>query len=245
MNILIKPITLHTARTLMVAELSQILDHATTDQNYALAIANNVTGKRTQANRQRSYIGLKKLYRFDLTYLPFTALSYFWLLTETSSRPLLAFLYALGHDYLLAESFPVVANTQPGELLPVSRFETNLSTQHPDRFAPTTQRSIAQNLASSYKQVGYLTGKVKVFRVPIRPTLPVVTLAFLLAFLNGDRGEYLFQSRWVLALEQDADSLHHFLILGSQKGWLTYHRAGAVTAISFDSLIDQLTKYGH
>lgn len=240
-----KPITIHTARTLMIAELTQILDHTSNDQNYTLAIENNVTGKRTQANRQRSYIALKKLYRFDPTYLPFAALTYFWPLTESASRPLLAFQYALGHDYLISESFPVIAQTYPGASVSVSRFDANLGTQHPDRFTTITQYSIAKNLASSYKQVGYLTGKMKVFRVPVKPTLPVVIMAFLLSYLNGDRGEFLWQSKWVKALEQDSESLHQFLILGSQKGWLTYQKAGAVMSVSFESLIQQLSANGH
>lgn len=240
-----KPFTIHTARTLMIAELSQILDHAGYDQMYALAIENNVTGKRTQANRQRSYIALKKLYRFDPTHLPFAALVYFWSITEPTSRPLLVFQYALGHDYLLSESLPLVAQATIGSTLSVARFDANLSTQHPNLFTPITQYSISKNLASSYKQAGYLTGKVKVFRIPIKPTLPVVIMAFLMAYLNGDRGEFLFQSQWVKALEQDTENLHKFLILGSQKGWLTYQRAGLVISISFDSLLQQLSTHGH
>lgn len=240
-----KPATIHTARTLMVAELAQILDHATHDNTYAFAIENNVTGKRTQANRERSYKALIMLYRFEPSYLPFAALAHFWPITDSANQPLLVFLYALGHDYLLAESFPLVSGNTPGTPLKVGQFEANIARLRPGQFTPITQYSIAKNLASSYKQVGYLTGKVKVYRVPIRPTLPVVIMAFLMAYLNGDRGEFLWQSQWVKALEQDTESLHQFLIQAGHKGWLTYQRAGAVISVSFELLLQQLAEHGH
>ncbi|RIV27354.1 hypothetical protein DYU11_03310 [Fibrisoma montanum] len=225
----------------MTAELAQVMDHTDSNKNFALAIEHNVAGKRTQANRQRSYIALRKLYRFDTAYLPFAALFYFWKLTEPQFRPKLAFLYALGHDYLLSESFSVITNTPLGASLSVTQFQSSLANHHPNQFSEVTQYSIAKNLASSYKQVGYLVGKVKAMRIPFQSTLPVVTFAFLMAYINGDRGEYLLGSIWVKALEQDADTLHHFLVQASHKGWLTYQRAGSVMSISFESLIQEIT----
>ena len=107
----------HTSRTIMLDELSQLLDAVPGEarrQDYADAVTHdNCLGKRTAATRQLSLQRLTELYGLDGRLLLFRALRNLWG-RHSSSRPLLALLLALVRDPLLRATAGAVIATPLG-----------------------------------------------------------------------------------------------------------------------------------
>ncbi len=230
-------ITVHTSRTIMFAELAKVMDFAISDDSYLDSLKQNIAGKRTKSNQDKTTGFLTKLYTFDLDYLPFRCFKYFWALSEPEDRPVLAFLLACNRDYLLNESAPVVLDTNYGEKVAIENLEQNIESSHPEQFTPNTRRSLAQNIASSWKQAGYIVGKVKNIRTKISPSYRVVAFAVLLSYLDGHRGDYLLKSPTVKALDLNEQDLRNLLFEAAKRDLLHYQYSGSVTTVSFRNLL--------
>ncbi len=85
--------SVHTSRTMMLGELSLVLEHvgknAKADEYLAAIVEQNVLGKPTQTTRKRSAQRLVELYSLDQTRAVFRLLRHFWT-ADASARPLLA-----------------------------------------------------------------------------------------------------------------------------------------------------------
>ena len=107
----------HTSRTIMLAELSQVLDAVPLEggrADYATAIIDhNVTDKKTVATRRLTSQRLGELYGLDPSIVVFRSLRRFWD-ADPSGRPLLAQLCSLARDPLLRATAPVVLAVGPG-----------------------------------------------------------------------------------------------------------------------------------
>ena len=187
----IKNKTIHTSRTIMFAEFAKIMDYALHDGSFLDALNQNVINKKTKSGINKTTLYLKTLYGFDINQPTFKALKYFWEITDEKEKSILAFLYALGNDYLLAESFSVIAEAQIGNKLDVEKFEENIDAFYPNRYTEITRRSIAKNIASSWKQAGFIIGKFKNIRTQPVISYNIVAFAFFLAYLNELRGEFI------------------------------------------------------
>ena len=232
--------TIHTARTIMFAELERIMDCSIDDNNYIDSLNNNVIGKKSADGIRQTSSFITKLYGFDNNSTSFKAFKYFWEITEQDEKPLLALLFAIGRDYLLEESITVVGETKQGEKVTIEKMEENIESYYPNRFAVNTRKSMAQNIASSWKQAGFITGKVKNIRT--QPTIGyhVVAFAFFLAFLDGDRGDFILTSKWVKALFLSEAKLRELAIEASMRDLFQYQYGGNVTSISFSNLLTKL-----
>lgn len=237
-------ITIHTSRTIMFAELSKVMDHAMQDGRYLESLTENITNKRTKSNQEKTLRYLTQLYGFNNKDTAFQCFNYFWQHAEPQEKPLLAFLYALGRDYLLAESIQVVVAATIGEKVSIEKLMDNLEAYHPGRFSPNTSRSVAQNIASSWKQAGYITGKVKNIRTTTQPSYLAITLALLLSNLNGDRGDFIFSSKWVKALGIEEAKVRDLAFEAAKRDLLQYQFAGSVTTIAFHNLFQKLGIHG-
>jgi hypothetical protein len=238
---LTKPRSVHTSRTMMFAELEKVMDYAIDTGNFTEALEQNVAGKKSGSGVEYTAAFLKRLYGFDNGYPSFIALKYFWKASETAIRPLLAFVFAINHDNLMAESINAVANNQPGEKVTIESLEDNIEKYHPGKYSPRTRKSIAQNIASSWKQAGFIEGKVKNIRKQPEITYKVACFAFFLAYLEGHRGEFIWTSTGVKALCLTESALREHAIECAKRDLMQYQHAGSVTAISFRNL---LTKTG-
>ncbi|MBK7341711.1 MAG: hypothetical protein IPJ06_00580 [Saprospiraceae bacterium] len=236
--------TIHTSRTLMFAELARIMDHGRHGGAYLSSLDDNVISKTTRTNQAKTNRLLTNLYGFDLHRPDFKAFAYFWGQAGTEEQPILALIYALGRDYLLEESISVVHRTALGERVAVEKFEDQLEQLHPQRFSPKTLRSVAQNLASSWKQAGFITGKVKNIRTQPEITHTCISFAMLLAYLAGKRGEFILDSPWVKALGLSQDQIRALAYEATKRDLLQYNSAGEVTSISFDHLLNKLDIHG-
>ena len=232
--------TAHTHRTIMFSELAKVMDHGIEGDNYLDLIHDNVINKATKSGISHTSRYLKRLYDFDSSVPQFIAFKHFWRNSEEKYKPILAILYALGNDFLLAESIPVMNDTQIGKKVTVESLENNIENHYPQKYSENTRRSSAQNIASSWKQAGFITGKVKNIRTQTDITYLVVAFSFLMAYLNGIRGDFILKSNWVKALSLDEKTIRSHAIEAAKRDLLQYQFAGNVTSITFTNLLKKL-----
>jgi hypothetical protein len=235
-----KPSTIHTARTLMFEELSKVMDFSIEKDNYQESMANNVFGKKSEDGIKKTTNFLSQLYSFDISDTPFKVLKYFWQNTDENEKPIIALLFAIQQDYLLSESISVVAESKLLDKVEIEKIEANIEKYHPNRFTKNTLRSVAQNIASSWKQAGFITGKVKNIRTQPDVSYNCVAFAFIMAYLNGLRGDFIISSKWVKALCLNENQLRELAIEASKRGLIQYQFSGNVTSITCNELFKKL-----
>jgi hypothetical protein len=224
----------------MYTELEKVMAFSIDGDNFLESLGQNVTGKKSNSGVEKTANYLKRLYGFDKDYQPFIAFKYFFKIAEGHEKPLIAFLYAINQDDLLAESIEVLQQVKPGEKATIERFEEVIEKYHPNQYSANTRRSMAQNIASSWKQAGFIEGKVKNIRIEPHITYRVACFAFLLAYLNGDRGDFIWSSIVVKALCLPESKLRELAIECARKDVMQYQYAGNVTAISFTNLLNKI-----
>jgi len=232
--------SVHTSRTMMLAEVSLVLEHvgknAKAEEYLAAIVDHNVLGKPTQTTRKRSAQRLVELYSLDQGRAVFRLLRHFWSADE-SARPMLAFLAAAARDPLLRESTPFVVAIPMGTTVDSAQITNYLTGKYPARFKPTTLRSTAQNLASSWTQAGFLTGKLNKKRTHPVVSSVVVTYALLLGYLCGIRGKMLLDTIWTRMLDRTSAEIADLATDASKQGWMSYKAAGSVVEITFPGLL--------
>jgi len=224
----------------MFAELAKVMDHAIQDDNYLDSLSQNVINKKTNSGVKKTTGYLTALYSFDLNCPAFNALKYFWQISDEKDKPILALIYAIGHDFLLAESVPVVVETKLGEKVTIEKFDENIVSYYPNRYSEKTRRSISQNIASSWKQAGFITGRIKNIRTQPDISYLVVAFTFFMAYLDGLRGDFILTSKWVKALSLSDSIVRELAIEAAKRDFMQYQFAGSVTAISFNNLTNKL-----
>ena len=224
----------------MYAELEKVMAYSLDGDNFLESLGHNVTGKKSNSGVEKTANYLKRLYGFDMQYPPFVAFKYFWKISDPNEKPLIAFVYAVNKDDLLAESVQVLQSVKPGEKATIELFEEVIEKYHPNQYSANTRRSMAQNIASSWKQAGFIEGKVKNIRTQPEVTYRVACFAFLLAYINGDRGDFIWGSIGVNALCLYESKLRELAIECAKKDLMQYQYAGSVTAISFTNLLNKI-----
>lgn len=232
--------TVHTSRTIMYAELEKVMDYGMEGDNYIESLNSNVTGKKSNSGVNKTANYLKQLYSFDLDNNLFLAFKYFWKIADNTEKPLLAFVYAICNDNLLAESIDVVCKTQVGEKAAIEFFEDEIEKYHPKKYSPNTRKSLAQNIASSWKQAGFIQGKVKNIRTNPEISFRIACFALLLSYINGARGEFLFKGIGVKALCLPEQKLKDLAVEGAKRDLMQYQYAGNVTSIGFNNLLSKV-----
>jgi len=225
---------------MMFAELGKVMSYSLDEDIFLESLGRNVTGKQSNSGVEKTANYLKQLYGFDIHYPLFVAFKYFWKISESNEKPLITFVYAINHDDLLAESIQVLQIVKPGEKATINLFEEVIEKHHPNQYSVNTRRSIAQNIASSWKQAGFIEGKVKNIRTQPEISYRVACFAFLLAYLKGNRGNFIWSSIGVNALCLYESKLRELAIECAMKDLMQYQYAGSVTAISFTNLLNKI-----
>ncbi len=230
----------HSSRTIMLRELTLLLAACPPDASFAayqLAIVeNNVLLKKTATTRRESVRRLRELYSLNRALTLFRSLRDLWDVDQ-QARPMLALLCAVARDPLLRASVPVVLAIQPGEAGDAAMIAEAIDRQYPGRFNQTSRASVGRHAASSWTQSGHLQGRNNKVRVAAQSCPTSVAYALLLGYLCGGRGEALFNTGWAQLLDAPLHTLHEHAFLASQRGWLEYRHAGAVTEIGFSYLL--------
>ena len=224
--------------------LARVASEATIDAYISAIVDENVLGKRTQTTRQRSAKRLAELYALDPACTVFRLLRHFWP-ADRAGQPMLAFLAAATRDPLLREATPFVLAVPARDPLNATLIGEHLNQKYPARFRPTTLHSTSQNLASSWTQAGFLTGKVKKNRSRPIVTPVVAALACVLGYLCGSRGKLSLDSTWTRLLDRSPAERTELVIEASRQGWLNYKAAGSVVEITFPGLLSPEEENAH
>jgi len=232
-----KSTTIHTSRTIMSAELIEVLDFPKENLDYFEIMANNVFNKKTESSKKKTIKYLTQLYNFRKDDKKFLCLENYWNKIEDREKPFVALLFAVSKDYLLQESVGFIKSVKHSSKASIENFEANIDRHHPNRFTPKTLRSVSQNVASSWKQAGYVVGKMKNIRTECPPSYFAVAFAFLMAYIDDFRGDYLFNHPSVKALDATKEEILSLVKAASDRELLDYNRAGASIVISFDKYL--------
>ena len=230
----------HTSRTIMLDELSQLLDaipgEARRRQDYADAVTHdNCLGKRTAATRQLSLQRLTELYGLDGRLLLFRALRNLWG-RHSSSRPLLALLLALVRDPLLRATAGAVIATPLGHEFGRQAMKDGLCDAVGNRLNEATLDKVVRNAASSWTQSGHLRGRGRKTRQRVEASPAAVTYALLLGFAVGRRGRLLFETPWAAILDSSPDALVDVAVDANRLGLLDLKHSGQMIDVSFPAL---------
>lgn len=224
----------------MFFELEKVMNFSIQNDNYLESMQNNVFGKKSEGGTKKTSGFLSQLYQFNLASNKFKAFRFFWLNADENEKVMLSFVFAVSNDYLLEENTSVLSNYKLGEKVKLESIENNIEKFHPNRYTKVTLHSIAKNIASSWKQAGFITGKVKNIRTEPKITYRVVSFAMLLAFIDGFRGDFIFQNKCILSLCISENKIRELAIEASKRDFMQYQYAGSVTSISFDSLLNKI-----
>lgn len=230
----------HTSRTIMLDELSTLLEtlpsEASRADYLAAVIEHNVLGKQTAATRKLTAQRLSELYVLDPNIALFRVLRRFWQ-DETAGRPLLALLCSLARDPLLrATAAPVLAMTS-GEELSRQRITDAIRLAVGDRLNDSTLDKVVRNVSSSWAQSGHLEGRVRKFRHIIRPTPLATAYALMLGYLEGLRGGRLFETQWTKVLDTSPAELRYVAAEAKRLHGLDLKSAGDVIEIGFTTVL--------
>ncbi len=231
----------HASRTMMLAELRALLSFvdatnaARADYLEAIQTA-NCLGKRSGKTRTLTFRHMADLYALDPSLLVFRALRFFWQ-RDVDGQPLLAALCAYSRDPILRASAPFVLAFQEGATVTREGTEEFIDAQEPGRFSKATLKSAAQNINSSWTQSGHLAGRVRKVRARAVATPGTVSLALLLGYVSGLRGESLVKSDYTRMLDCSFEKTIELAEDASRRGWISLKRVGQVVEVLFPNLI--------
>ena len=239
----------HTSRTIMLRELSLLLQAAPIEAPRAacarLVIDENCLGKRTAATRKASLQRLRELYGLDRRLLLFQVLRTLWPHHE-SSRPRLALLLALARDPLLRATAPAVLGCPVGGALSRQAVTDLVSDAAGDRLNRRTADQVVRNALSSWTQSGHLRGAGIKVRQSVPATPAAAAYALLLGYAAGRRGSLLFETPWCAVLDAGAGGLVAQAAAAKRLGLLDLKQSGPMIEVSFGIMLaDTGGRLGH
>ncbi len=230
----------HTSRTIMLKELSHLMDAVPGDvsrEDYADAVtAGNCLGKRTLANRKISLQHLRELYALDQNVALFRVLRELWG-RHRSSRALLALMLALARDPLLRVTASAALRTPFGHEFARQPMTDALIEIAGDRLNLQTLDKVVRNAASSWTQSGHLRGRGRKTRQRVHATPVAVAYALFIGFATGRRGHLLFETPWCSVLDTDTHELIELAVAAKSFGLLDFKQSGSILDVSFPSLL--------
>ena len=224
----------HTSRTMMLADLSELLAVVSSDAaraDYAAAIIDeNVLGKATAATRRLSNQRLGELYALDPRIPIFRILRRLWPM-DTSGRPVVAMLCALARDPLLRSTAPYVLALPVGAELDRVRFRDTLRQSVGRRLNDAVLDQAARKCASSWTQSGHFAGRMRKIRRRVVPTPGSVAMAFWLGAKEGLTGRALLDNRWTRVLDHPGAALMPVALKARQLGLIHVRAGGGIVEI--------------
>jgi hypothetical protein len=231
-----------TSQTIMVSSLQQLMlrlpSDATPGAYRAAVMEENSLGKATASGREWAFRQLRRYYAFDPSVLIFRALRDLWD-HDPMGQPLMALLCAVSRDQVLRSTSSLIQATEVGATLNRTDFEDAIEAAFPGSYRDNTRRTAGGNIASSWTQSGHLRYEGRSGKVRVRAccTPAPVAYALMLGYLQGHRGQALFETVWARTLDRPASQLVELAATGSQVGMLEFRHAGGVMEIGFDHLL--------
>jgi hypothetical protein len=229
----------HTSRTMMLEELSRVLDATNQDArraDYAAAIIEgNCLSKPTASTRRLSNQRLGELYGLDPTTPLFRVLRRLWDI-GADGRPLLAVLATIARDPLLAATCPAIVAMPVNSELQRDAMKGALQAAVGDRLNDSTLEKVCRNAASTWAQSGHLEGRTFKKRRMVTPSPTAVTFAIYLAHAAGFRGAEIFSCGWLRVLDCDPSQARELALDAKRSGLLDLRMAGDVVELNLSRL---------
>ncbi len=230
------PVGTHGSRTMMLSELRALLAaqplSAGLEEYRSAAVQHNVLMKGTLTGRRQVFRSLRELYALDPTVLLFRALRELWD-WEERAQPLLAVLSATARDPVLRATADLILDTRPGEAVTPRQLSQAIAEAYPGRYSPGLLDHMGRNVASTWRQSGHLEGHRAKTRSRAECTPAATAYALLMGYLCGQRGDGLLSGLWARLLDAPPHQIREQAVVASQRGWIDYRYAGAVTDIAF------------
>lgn len=228
--------SVHQARSMMGTEIIALLDHADAsvgvDGYKRMVVDDNLLNKATSRNRSITYDYLRILYGLDSRFALFRAVRSLWP-SDAEPKQFLAFQLAFARDALLRHSAGFILHMPIGRQLTKDLLEELVGTYSSTAYSPASLASFGRNLASTWTQAGFLTGKVAKYRS--RPKVGAAHAAFacFCAWLDGWQGESLFEAPWLGYLDLSREELIALVESAARQGLFRLLRAGGVYEFRF------------
>jgi hypothetical protein len=226
----------HAGRALMLEDLEVLMNHAPEGASGAwfsnAILKENLLAKSSINNRDHANRRLRQMYALDskvCLYRNFRSL----FLADSASRPLLAALLAMARDALFRKSADVVLATPISAPLDSTSFRTALDAIAAGRMGDETLQHACRNVFNSWTQAGFLSAGPPRLRVKAPVGWAAVAFALFLGWLEGDRGQLLFGTRWTRVLDRDTAELLRLATTASRQGHLELLNAGGVIEVRF------------
>ncbi len=232
-----------TSRTLMLAELTTLLSvtmpSATSDDYRRAIIDDNVLLKPSRSTQSKTYFYLRDRFALDPTVPIFRVLRLLWD-RDQAGQPLMTLLVALFRDPVLRSSMELVINRAPEQVISSREFSECVNLTLPQRLTEKTLKSTGENTTSTFKQSGHLSKKNPSTRQRVHATPGAVTMALLVAYLDGAQGMSFFDTEWIRLLDSSNERILSEARTASNRGWLEIRHAGNVLEITFRTLLDAI-----
>lgn len=229
-----EPGGVHLAKTMMLAELTHVLDAVGWPEPGAVEkaiLSDNVLGKATGNARKDALARLNTLYGIKRAFPIQQAMLRLWP-RAGAGRALLALLCSMAREPLLRETADLLLRTSEGVPLRWPAFAEVIAAEHPGRYSPKMLKSLAQNCASSWTQSGHLKGKVAKRRSPAEPSPEAAAYAALLGSLAGFGGPALLASPWMRLLDRPEGDVISLLRRAESAGLARLRVGGGVIQIN-------------
>lgn len=232
----------NTSHTIVLSALEAVLDavpaEATHVEYERAALEGNVLAKQTEGARRRTFRYLKELYLLRPDALLFRALRDLWE-DERDAQPLLAGLCALARDAVFRASSPAIIESSPGDGLTSRELADAVGEHFPTSYRGSTLAKIGRNAFSSWEQTGHLAPGRRATKVRTRATCRPANIAYalMLGYIQGIRGQALFETLWAKVLDQPTSHLFDLASLASQRGLLEFRHGGGVVEVDFHELL--------
>jgi hypothetical protein len=234
-----EPVGTHTSRTIMVRELTKVLEEAgpgvAAHALREIAVDHNAVEKPSAAGRTKTFRHLRELYGMDPRVELFQALRIAWNDAE-SERPLLAALCAMARDPVYRASAGVVRRLSVGDYLSKGTFAAEVAGDFPGHYSKGVSARIGRNVASSWTQAGLLTGRTKKRRQAANAGPVSLAYAMYLGHLAGASGKRLFDTVWTSILDKSPAELESLAERASRQGWIEYRASGGMVDVTFRHL---------
>lgn len=224
----------HTSRTLMVAELTDVLAEVPAAGERAAyrtaVLEENCLGKTTASNRRHTFQRLSELYGLDPRVPLFVVLRRHWDL-DPPGRPLIALLCALARDPLLRGTSPYILSMRPGAELLHDEFKASIREHVEARLNEGVLDQVRRNASATWTQSGHLAGRVRKRRQQVGAPFGAVALALWLGSLEGRVGDDLLASFWMRHFDASRQAIVEAVLRAKQAGLVQASIGGGVVHI--------------
>src|SRR5204863_9274597 len=121
-----------------------------------------------------------------------------------------------------------ILSLRPGEELSRQKMTDAIRSAVGGRLNDAILDKVVRNASSSWAQSGHLQGRVRKFRHIVRPTPLSTAYALMLGYLQGMRGNRLFETLWTKALDGSTADLREAAGEAKRQGGLDLKVAGDV-----------------